>query len=166
MEISKNKLGKIKLITLISMLLLITIILLAFLIYTYTDYSKNNPASIEELIKETSYIEIQLFDASIGLTSPITITDTEVIEKLRKELNTSKEVNGEGVGVNGECPIVTFYYKDGSTAEISGYNVRTDNTGQFLFSLENGERNIYLTNTNIDLEEYINNLYKIHENNL
>lgn len=167
----KNEHGGIKLITLISIILVAIIILFGFVFYknnskkNQSSFDANNQATMqnndkvekqEELIKETSYIEIQQVAELVELPT-VKITDKEAIEKLRSEINNSSEVTQEGVGVN-ECPIVTFYHKDGTQTEISGI---TTNKNNFMYWYHKDTTDIlYLAETSIDVSAYIDELYK------
>lgn len=149
---------------------LIVCILIFAIIVTLTLLRKNN--NKEKLICEVKYVEIAIEDTEaqgLALTTPVKITDKDIIERLEEQVNKGIEYEPKSTAWSDISPHITFYLENGE--QYSSLTDKFETQGEedignyiTIFKLNsNGEEDLEYNKKTYkiedDLVEYANQLY-------
>ena len=126
----------------------------------------------EKLISNVKYVEIAIEDTEaqgLALTTPVKITDKNIIEILEKQVNNGIEYEPRSTAWSDISPYITFYLENGEKYSIFTDKFESDgeeDAGNYItiFKLNsNGEEDVeYIKKTyktEMDLVEYATTLY-------
>ena len=125
-----------------------------------------------KIISNIKYIEIEVEDteSTQGLAhkEPIKITDSNVIAKIEKDINSGTEYEPRSTAWPDISPYITFYLEDGKTIRafvVDSMGEPEEENGNYIaiFESDNETATKKIYKIEAKLEKYINDLYDQYE---